>query len=83
MIFPDQKKGRYTPCPLSAPICVASGNYASDFTNPSESPQVILMGYDDSIPNHTIMKDKPGSTIYKRGYCSRHHKGIICYRKLK
>ena len=40
-------------------ISDASENYVSDLTTPSDSPQLLLLPYEDIKPQHAIKKDEP------------------------
>ena len=53
------KIARYNSDPLPDAIYVISGKYVSTLTNPSESPQVIVLNYDDTNTHHEITSDKP------------------------
>ena len=63
----SNKRARYIPDQLPVTISVASGKTFSSLTNHSEPPHNIILGYDDLITDHTIIRDKPGCAKEKRG----------------
>ena len=66
------------PLPLMIfPVYVTSGNSISMFTVPYDSPQLLVMYYDDSDTKNTTMKNKPFHISKKLGYCSKFHKDNI------
>ena len=67
------KRSGYTPDMIPYSVYVASGNYISTFTAPSETPQVIVLTSDSTGTNHIIMRDKLGCSLDKIGCCSRRH----------
>ena len=67
---PD-KIARYTPYLLPSAISVASKNYVSTLTTPSDLTQLFLLNSDDTNPRHTMKKDEPYRGRLKIGYCSR------------
>ena len=46
----------------------------------SDSPQLLLITYDDPNPTNAIKKDDPYHGRVKIGYCSRKHDGNVCYK---
>ena len=51
------KIDHYTSDSLLASVSVTYGNTVSNLTTPSDSPQVIVLNYDDTNTNLTIMSD--------------------------
>ena len=49
-----EKIAHYTPDLFPTAIYVASENYVSTLTNPSNSPQLLLLTYDDPNPRHDM-----------------------------
>ena len=54
---PPHKRDQYTPDLLPSAISVASENYVSNLTNPSDSPDILPN--DDPSTIHVIEKDMP------------------------
>ena len=81
--FIPNKRTLYTHAPLLASIYVASGNYVSNLTTPSESSQGSLLTSDAPDTYHIITRDKPGNETEKIGYHNRKHDGTICYKKYR
>ena len=72
IIFPDpQNISWYTSDPLPAAVSVTSVNSISMLTTPSDSPQLIVLYYDDPDTQHTTMSDNPLHISMKIGYCSK------------
>ena len=67
------KIARYTPDLLPVAISVASKNYVSTLTNPSDLSQIFLLTSGDTNPPHEIIKDEPFHVRVKIGYCCRKH----------
>ena len=69
----QHKISRCTPYMLPDTIYVASENYVSTFTKPSDSPRLFLLPSDDPNPPHAMKKDDPYRGRVKIGYCCRKH----------
>ena len=65
------KRSCYTPDLLPGFIFVAFGNYVSTLTTPSDSPQLLILPYDDTKPTYASNKYDPYRGRMKRGYCCR------------
>ena len=52
-------------------IYVSYANYVSTLTTPSDSPQHLVLTYDDPNHSHAINKDEPFCGRVKRVYYSR------------
>ena len=61
----------HTPYLIPAEIYVASENYSSTLTTPSDSPD--LLHSDDPNPLRVMNKNGPYSSRVKGGYCCRKH----------
>ena len=69
MIAPRLNKiARYTSDSLPDVIYVTSGNYVSNLDSPSESPQLIVLNYNNPNTHHTITSYKPFHIRGKIGY---------------
>ena len=75
-----KKRACYTPDQIPSAISAASGRSVSNLITPYDSPQVILLTSDAPDTEHIIMRDKLGRATEKRGYCSRRHDTIRCYK---
>ena len=64
------KRSSYTPDLIIDNIYVASKNSFSYFTTPSDSPQILLLPYDDHIYTHVMKKYDPNHGKEKIGYCT-------------
>ena len=74
------KTAWYTSDPLTDAISITPGYSVSTLTTPSDPPQLPEQNYDYPDTLHTIMNDNPFRGNMTRGYCSRFHDGIICYK---
>ena len=68
---PPHKRARYTPDLFPAAIYVASENYVSILTTPSDLPDILPT--DGSNTLHVMKKYVPLTCIFHRGYCCRIH----------
>ena len=66
---------------LSAAISVASENYGSTLTTPSDSPDLLPTNYYNNL--RVLNKDVPLKGIFHRGYCCRKHGRIRFYKKTR
>ena len=62
-----KKRAYYIPDTLPSDIYVASSKYFIALTDPSDSPQYILLTYDDPNTYNTIVRDKHGCGMVKGG----------------
>ena len=62
------KRSQYTTDKLPDAISVASEKSVSNFTTPSDSPQILLLNYDNIKPLHAINKYEPYRVRLKRVY---------------
>ena len=63
---PPHKRVRYTPYLIPAAISVASENYVSTLTTPSDSPDILPT--DDPTTLHAMKKDVPLKVRVSRRY---------------
>ena len=75
------KRAQYTPYLLPAAISVASENYVSTFTTPTDSPDLLLS--DDPNTLHVMKKCSHLQGRADRGYCCIKHGKKICYKKTR
>ena len=71
----------YTPDLLPAAISVASENYVSTFTTPSDSPDFLT--FDNPYTLYVLKKDVNFIDRMKRGYCCRKYDQKWCYKKTR
>ena len=68
---------------LPAAIYVASENSVSTFTNPYDSPELLVLTSDYPNQIHATDKDEPYHGRMKRGYCYSKHDEKICLKKTR
>ena len=78
--FRPKKGAHYNHDPLTDAISTTYGNSVSTFITLSGPSQVSFLYYDSPETDHIIMRDKNGRATNKRGYFSRLHDGIRCYK---
>ena len=75
------KRARYTPNLLPAAIYVATENYVSNLTTPSDLLDLIPSGHPNTL--YVMKKYVPLTFRVKRGYWCRKHGQIRCYKKIR
>ena len=78
---PPHKRAQYAPDLLPPAISVASENYVSTLTTPSDSPDILPT--DDPNTLHVTKKDVPLKGRVNGGYCCIKHGRIRCYKKTR
>ena len=74
------KKDRYTSDLLPSVISATPEYSVVTLIAPSDSPQLLELNYDNPDTLHTITGENPCLDSMARGYCSRFHDGIRCYK---
>ena len=71
--YRPKKEAYYTSYPLPDTIYVPFVNSVSNYTTPSESPQVFLLSSNDLDTDNIFIRDKPGLVRGEGGHCFRLH----------
>ena len=78
---PLHKRSQYAPNMLPYTISVASEKYVSNFTTPSDLPDILPTYVPKTL--HVRKKDLPVKGLVHRGYCCGKHVQIRCYKKTR
>ena len=79
----QNKRSSYAPDLVTDTILIASENYISNLTNPSDSPRLILLLSDDPNHLHAMEKNDHFHCRIKIWYCTRKHNKKRCYKNTR